>query len=202
MNNNLGDAINNLNPGEHKKVILDYTDIEGKKVLVRIRPELSADEIFDRTLNARPSKVIPFRVESEKMPLITGSINKEPMKRIQSRFSRVRDFIKTKYASLKQSLGTPEYNLNYYVDEKGRKYEINVDGVRVYFDDTRPNLVYEYHIMIDEFGNSWEYIVLEGGVLGIFLNPERTIIEVDGVAYNFTLEGIDYDHPLDFYTRH
>ena len=50
-------------------------------------------------------------------------------------------------------------------DEKGRKYEINVDGVRVYFDDTRPNLVYEYHIMIDEFGNSWEYTVLEGGVL-------------------------------------
>ena len=37
MNNNLGDAINNLNPGEHKKVILDYTDIEGKKVLVRDR---------------------------------------------------------------------------------------------------------------------------------------------------------------------
>ncbi len=203
MNKNLDAAIKNLKPGESKKVNIDFANINGKTVIVRISPELSSDEIFERAITKTSSKVIPFQAGGDTItPEIRGSINLEALKTKKSKFALLKKSIASKVAQYKKFLKTPEQDLDYYVDELGRKYEINEDDYHVYFDDSRPNLEFSYYLMVDEFGTTWEYTVLEGGVIGKFLNSERTIIEVDGVAYNFGLEGIDYDHPLNFPTRH
>lgn len=206
MNNNLNKLLKNIKPGESKTVNIDYANIDGQKVVVRISPELSADEIFERAV--RPSndnKVIPFRAKSREDSFeVIGQVNAPTFTKNseKSKFTLVKEFITAILAKEKDKLSTPEQDLNYYIDEEGRKYEINEDGTRLYFDDSNPNLEYNYYLMTDEAGTTWEYIVLEGGVIGKFLNPERTVIEVDGIAYNLGLDGIDYDHPLDFPTRH
>ncbi|MDE5539969.1 MAG: hypothetical protein K2J20_05735 [Bacilli bacterium] len=183
-----------LAPGETKRIILNC-DINGHTITASISEQVDASLFMPNA--KKKGEVISFAIAAspKKKPQINGSINKDGLakKKNKGKFHLIKSFVFSRFQELKR----PEQDYNYYIDEQGYAYKIDKNGARIYLDTRNPELVNEYPILVDENGQSWEYVVLEGGIIGKFRNADRTIIEVEGHCYLVDNNGINYDCEID-----
>lgn len=200
-----------LKPGEMRIVNTRELKIEEngavKKVVGQIIPQLTPRETLDKMFEKIDSPtIIPFTASYDGKEIIRGSFNQDIIQdkvKKSGKLVVVRDFFEKLVAKAKEEyydLIEPEDELDYYIDEKGRTYEI-VDGIRTYIDDRG----FEYYLKYSvDLGKELSWTKMTNGSIGTFLDEDRTIIELeDGKAYYMDEFGkIDYSHEMPTIHHH
>lgn len=179
-------ASNNLKPGEIQVGAVTEAKISHTDDF-KIKAQFSKKDIV-----SHDDKIIPFSaIVGKSEDKIQGEINEDIFKKTKKKkvtrgfFSRMKDYIK--------DLAQKEEDLDYYVDEHNRPYIIEND-IRTYLDGRGFN----YYLKYVE-GRTFAFTKLEDGTIGTFMDPDRTIIEVNGHLYPMDINGtINYDEELDY----
>ncbi len=185
-------------------------DLEQK--LVKLAKDLNVGETKILTVDStsflsehKQGELIYFTAthEGSDKTIITGKYDPANLKRAKGngKSHLIRNFVSTSLKYLQKQideLSTPEDDLNkIYRDELGREYEI-IDGIKTYIDERGFN----YYLKYDLDGREFAWVKLTDGSTATFLDPERTILQIQDKAYYFDGQ-INWDQEMSsiFFNR-
>lgn len=179
----LVEAVKKLKPGEMRMASVEQIKADDKVIATNVIVEETPEEKFERECREQP-KIIEF--PGSQNVLMEEETSK---KNLKDKWENLKQTLKDNY----QKLVTPEDDLDrVYTDEAGRMYEFDEQGNKAYIDKRGFNYYLKY-----QDGQEIAWVKMTDGSFAEFLDSERTVIRVHGVAYNMDASGkIDYDDPL------